>query len=564
MKIATLLGLSALLTIVPVPVAAPGPSRSSDGEVTAARAEAIARTRSEIEELIERYGGRNEIHFEMEAFREEVQYVIEEQASNGVRTFHSGGNDFGKAISTSAVKPEWYYEWDASRGDVAARAAIIDFDRKLKAIGVDLIVIPVPSKIEAYTREFETEMTKGIPISLPRLDEMLYLLDNDIEVVDVLPTVLALMTDDDEVPVYETTGHHISGLGVRSVGALVAERLARYGFEGRDLARFSDAKRLAGERITPSVPMYAWEVLEDGEPYQHVPLSPVIIMGDSNAFAYKKASWASHVARAAGIPVTDISTSSGGPTAHARLAGQGLAMLKQRKVVIWVISATHMERRPWRTADIQDEPSFEGLLGAGLIDEAIAMFEARDDDTARIKINEDDVNATGYELVQSGKLEQAAQLFEINTLVFPHSANAFDSLGETHMKLGENEKAIACFKKALSLNPPANTRANSLKLLAQLGVDYEAPSAYELTAKAMEALVGEYDLSENNKGIVSIVEGGLVFEFVGQPKMAMSPLSDVLFTTEPGIKIEFTPASTETPLAVVLSGMGMRFEGRKR
>ena len=528
------------------------------------RAEAMARTRKEIEALIERYGGRNEIHYEMEAFRGEVEYHLEEQANNGVRTFHVGGNDFGKAISRSAVKPEWYYEWNEAKGEYPARDVIVDFDRKLKAIGVDLIVIPVPSKIEAYARLFETEMTPGVPICLPRLDEMLFLLDHDVEVIDVLPTVQSLMTDDDATPVYETTGHHISGLGVRHTGELVAQRLERYAFEGRDKARFSDVERMAGERITPSVPMRAWEVHLDGQPYEHVPTSPVIVIGDSNAFAYQRASWASHIARATGIPITDISTSSGAPTAHARLATQGLAMLKQRKAVVWVISATHMERRPWNLADIPADATFEGLLTAGLVDEAVELFRSFEGDRSRLNVREADVNDLGYEMLRSSKNQKALQLFEINTQLFPNSANAFDSLGEVCVQLGEDEKAIEYLKKALSLNPSANTRANSERLLAQLGVDWEAPTGHVLSAEAIEALVGEYALSQNNTGIVTASNGQLIFEFVGQPVMAMDPLSDVLFTTESGFEVKFTPASENRPVAVVLSGRGMRFEGTRK
>ena len=268
-----------------------------------------------------------------------------------------GDKDFSKEVTTITLDPKWDSVWDASKGELPAREAIIDFDLQLKKIGVDLIVVPVPSKIEAYARLFEAETAPGLPISLGRLSEMLYLLDHDVEVIDPLPTILSLMTEDDETPLYEKTMHHPSGLAVRHLGELVAERLERYDFRGRDLTRFSEIEHLAQDRSIPVVPMRLWEVRMDGRPYEHVPDSPVIVVGDSNVYVHGRASWASHIARASGIPITDVSRSAGGHDAYARLASQGLAKLKKREVVVCILSATSMERRPWRAVKIPRKAS---------------------------------------------------------------------------------------------------------------------------------------------------------------------------------------------------------------
>jgi tetratricopeptide (TPR) repeat protein len=44
-------------------------------------------------------------------------------------------------------------------------------------------------------------------------------------------------------------------------------------------------------------------------------------------------------------------------------------------------------------------------------------------------------------------------------------------LGEGYKQAGMKDKAIANLKKSLSLNPPAAVKANSLKLLKELGVE---------------------------------------------------------------------------------------------
>jgi hypothetical protein len=58
----------------------------------------------------------------------------------------------------------------------------------------------------------------------------------------------------------------------------------------------------------------------------------------------------------------------------------------------------------------------------------------------------------------------------------PGDPNVHDSLGEFYKNTGEDKLAIKSLKKSLSLDPPANVKANSIKLLKELGVD---TSAYE-------------------------------------------------------------------------------------
>jgi hypothetical protein len=42
-------------------------------------------------------------------------------------------------------------------------------------------------------------------------------------------------------------------------------------------------------------------------------------------------------------------------------------------------------------------------------------------------------------------------------------------LGEAYATKGDKKNAITNFKKSLSMNPPANVKANSEKFLKQLG-----------------------------------------------------------------------------------------------
>ena len=84
-----------------------------------------------------------------------------------------------------------------------------------------------------------------------------------------------------------------------------------------------------------------------------------------------------------------------------------------------------------------------------------------------------ELNQYGYQLINQGKLNEAIEAFKINTEKNPDDPNVWDSLGEGYVTRGEKEDkklAIKALEKSLSLDPPANVRANSIKLLQQLGV----------------------------------------------------------------------------------------------
>jgi hypothetical protein len=83
--------------------------------------------------------------------------------------------------------------------------------------------------------------------------------------------------------------------------------------------------------------------------------------------------------------------------------------------------------------------------------------------------SEQELNAHGYQLLGNGKNDEAIEIFTLNTSRFPKSANAWDSLGEAYAIKGDKTNAIKNFKKAMSMNPPANVKANSEKYLKQFG-----------------------------------------------------------------------------------------------
>ena len=79
------------------------------------------------------------------------------------------------------------------------------------------------------------------------------------------------------------------------------------------------------------------------------------------------------------------------------------------------------------------------------------------------------INAVGYQLLGLKRYKKAIEFFKVNVEKNPKDPNMFDSLGEAYKQAGDKENAIINLKKALSMNPPANVKANSEKLLKELG-----------------------------------------------------------------------------------------------
>jgi tetratricopeptide (TPR) repeat protein len=75
------------------------------------------------------------------------------------------------------------------------------------------------------------------------------------------------------------------------------------------------------------------------------------------------------------------------------------------------------------------------------------------------------MNFLGYRYLQDGKTKDAIKLFVINTIAYPKSGNAFDSLGEAYLKDGQTDLAIKNYKKSLELDPK---NENAVKVLKEL------------------------------------------------------------------------------------------------
>jgi tetratricopeptide (TPR) repeat protein len=76
-------------------------------------------------------------------------------------------------------------------------------------------------------------------------------------------------------------------------------------------------------------------------------------------------------------------------------------------------------------------------------------------------------NDFGYGLLHADRKEEAVEVFKYNTIAYPKSANAYDSLGEAYMIHGDRKLAIQNYRKSLKLDPNNKNARELLKKLME-------------------------------------------------------------------------------------------------
>jgi acetyl esterase/lipase/TolA-binding protein len=106
-----------------------------------------------------------------------------------------------------------------------------------------------------------------------------------------------------------------------------------------------------------------------------------------------------------------------------------------------------------------------------------AFEEARKRDPQAVLFQETTLNNLGYRLIQKGRLQDAIEVFRLNTEAYPQSFNTYDSLAEAYMNSGMKQLAIENYRKSLELNP-RNT--NAVPMLERLGAPLSAETIWKM------------------------------------------------------------------------------------
>lgn len=115
------------------------------------------------------------------------------------------------------------------------------------------------------------------------------------------------------------------------------------------------------------------------------------------------------------------------------------------------------------TNQIFSQEIIETILSNGL-EKATIKYKSR---PTKTDVIENILNAKGYELLSQNKFDEAISIFTMNTIAYPKSYNAFDSLGEAYMNKGEKVSAIKNYEKSLQLDPTNGNAEDMIKKLKQ-------------------------------------------------------------------------------------------------
>ncbi|HRH41503.1 MAG TPA: serine hydrolase [Pyrinomonadaceae bacterium] len=121
----------------------------------------------------------------------------------------------------------------------------------------------------------------------------------------------------------------------------------------------------------------------------------------------------------------------------------------------------------WLNYDRYDSPArtlLKTIIATGAAEPLKNYLEQRRQNS-KLTITESQINNMGYALLRMKKVDDAIELFKQNTIDFPNSANAWDSLAEAYMTKGEKELAIKYYEKNLELNPKNDNAVEQLKKL---------------------------------------------------------------------------------------------------
>ncbi len=111
------------------------------------------------------------------------------------------------------------------------------------------------------------------------------------------------------------------------------------------------------------------------------------------------------------------------------------------------------------------EPLSATLLESGVAAAVQQYYQLRQEQAGQFDWSENQLNMLGYQLLFRSMNDEAIRIFQLNVEAYPQSANPYDSLGEAYAAVGDRERAIACYERALELNPSMPSAMAALQTL---------------------------------------------------------------------------------------------------
>jgi CubicO group peptidase (beta-lactamase class C family) len=99
-------------------------------------------------------------------------------------------------------------------------------------------------------------------------------------------------------------------------------------------------------------------------------------------------------------------------------------------------------------------------------DHAIEIFNEQKKKDPAFQPTENDLNDWAYRMLNGGgKPKEALEIFKLNVVLYPNSANVYDSVAEAYAANGRRDLAIKNYKRSLELDPQNTNAIQQLKKL---------------------------------------------------------------------------------------------------
>ncbi len=240
--------------------------------------------------------------------------------------------------------------------------AIISFHQQLKAAGIRLVLLPVPSKASLANEASSPMVNEGYREFLRILRS-----DHGIEVLDLVPLLDKLSRQG--TPPFLQGDSHWSPSGMSEVARFVAEKTSvqppgePYQIVERSLSSIGDLTRLMGKATKE--PLSSSMVLgQNDEVWKPRPGAPFLLLGDSfsNIYSQEGMGWgkgaglAEMLSLEMSAPVDRIAFNSDGAFASREALLQDPARLANKSVVVWQFAMRELSFGDWKVLALPDLP----------------------------------------------------------------------------------------------------------------------------------------------------------------------------------------------------------------
>jgi hypothetical protein len=315
------------------------------------RDEAIRRDLARKREAVVAHGGWEAWRLETEPFRRELR---ERLAAAGGEIVEFDGQVF-------RAQDELAHPVDEGEGRVWPAPQVAFFEsmqEQLHERGIDLVVVPMPGKgLITGLGLLDDPPDDGI-LDVDRERMLVSLLEAGVEVVDVLPALLAADEEDGRL-YYDAVDSHPADGAIRITARVVAERLRRWRISPnlpREL-RVATVPFGIPERWAEDFPPHARSpraytaTAVESAPGHPIPWttegSPLLVIGDSFAavpesYRVQGANIGSHLALELGVAPRTMTVAGGAPQMLVHLAERGAELLDGVRVCVFVFHEVYL------------------------------------------------------------------------------------------------------------------------------------------------------------------------------------------------------------------------------